>query len=148
MNLIRLCILFAVSLLVLISPKSADAAQCNCRQESYYVCDGTCNQCGSFYQPDSSYPKKVNVLPFNFNYSHADTNGGNDVCGSSDCGTKNCNAGTTFYSNTRLPANGGYCTLTPNNRIPASLSCGYADGYCQTYCSRGHTNYYTQCDQC
>ncbi len=104
---------------------------------TYDVCVGTCNYCGYGMVADRpDFPKTVNTLPMQFSYSRGDTNTGNDVCGSSDCGTLNCNGGTTTYTANQLPAPGGACALNPNNRLPGQFDCSWRDGYCATYCSR------------
>lgn len=101
-------------------------------------CVGTCNSCNYSYVPDPQYTNKpVNNLPFEFNYSQSDLNPGNNSCGSTECGTRNC-TGSTTDANKTLPASWatGACSLTPNNRIPATLNCRYKDYYCSTYCSK------------
>ncbi|MCJ8277597.1 MAG: hypothetical protein HRT44_10100 [Bdellovibrionales bacterium] len=102
-------------------------------------CADTCNRCQLQNKPDPEYPKEVNFLPFNFNYAKDDDITSNDVCNSTACGTKNCNAGTTRYSENNLPARRGACELTPDNQMPATLNCEYRDGSCVTYCSRTET---------
>lgn len=124
-------------------------AQAACVCNAYGTCSycaETCNYCQQISVPDPAYPQVVNTLPVHFSYSHADTNTNDDVCSSSHCGTRNCNAGVTTYSNNVLPAPTSpslACHLNPSDRAPAHLTCRYKNGRCRTYCQRVVT--YTCC---
>lgn len=79
----------------------------------------------------------ITVNTIRFNWSHNDTNTGNDVCSGSVGGPCHCNAGTTNYSNNTLTALNDACTWPGlRNRLPASgVICRWRDGVCGTYCS-------------
>lgn len=98
----------------------------------HYV--NTYTTCSSPYVQDTAYPIGVTQLPINFNYSHADTNPGNDSC-SAYTGTQNCAGPATTYTNNSLPALSGACTLTPAYSLPASLNCLWIDYTCNNHCT-------------
>ena len=139
----KLFIIF-ISILLLHSFSLAETCKNVC--QSYGTCTTcveTCNRCQKALLQDPEYPKAVTTLPVHFKYSKSDDITANDSCSSSACGTKNCNAGTTMYENDSLPAQSGFCELTPNDRIPAEFNCTFQDGSCQTYCSK--TKSYSCC---
>lgn len=138
------CFLFTVFIGIRVIAQTQTPTQtCTTTCASYTTCSycaETCNRCVTSEVPDPQFSGiQVNNLPMHFNYSSEDKNSANDICSSTSCGTKNCKAPNTSYSNDRLPANAGACTLTPNSQLPAQFDCRYKDGACVEYCSRVET---------
>jgi hypothetical protein len=130
-----------IALLILILKSEACVDTCT-SWTTETTCAETCNECKTVDVADPSYTNKtITTLPFEFNYSQADLNPSNNTCSSTSCGTKTC-TGTTTDSNKTIPTSWstGACQLTPNNKLPAQLSCKYKDHYCHSYCTKWVTN--------
>ena len=95
-----------------------------------------------------SYPMVTvsaqNVVQVPFSWSHGDTNTDNDDC-SGTTNSCHCNAGTTSYSASQLPAPSGVCAWSDPKQLPATVTCQWRDGSCGTAC----TNWVSQtCSGC
>lgn len=97
----------------------------------------TCSQ-----TPVAVSVQQVKTLPFN--WSHADTNTGNDSC-SGTSSTCNCNYVTPAYSATTLPANQGACTWSNPKVLPADVTCSWQDGTCSAPCTKMVSNTCSGC---